>query len=71
MKPALASHSFPDEIYPSERLERALATDRIARLRAALERLDDAQASAGPITYVAPWLDAAGIAAETVDFLFS
>ncbi|HVO16981.1 MAG TPA: methyltransferase domain-containing protein [Alphaproteobacteria bacterium] len=68
IKPALDDHRFPAHILTDERLARALAPERVARLRRALT--EDGGPDA-PITYRAPWFETAQIRPGTVDWIFS
>ena len=69
IKPVLDDHGFPAHVLTDARLARALAPDRVARLRRALEAGGNDAAS--PITYRAPWFDSARIEPGTVDWIFS
>src|SRR5690606_22025848 len=69
IKPALDDHRFPAAVLTETRLARALAPDRVARLRRAL--VADGHDPSSPITYRAPWFDAATIEPGTVDWIFS
>lgn len=69
IKPVLDDHRFPGHILTEARLARALLPERVARLRQAL--LDGGGDPASPITYQAPWFEAARIRPGTVDWIFS
>ena len=58
IKPTLDDHRFPAHILTDARLSRALAPERVARLRGALTDTDN---PASPITYRAPWFESARI----------
>jgi hypothetical protein len=68
IKPVLDDHRFPGHVLTDARLARALAPERVARLRRALS--EDGAAD-GPITYRAPWFEAAQIRPGAVDWIFS
>lgn len=65
LKPALADHRFPAHILGQAALGRALAPDRLARLRADLARPD------GAVRYAAPWTRAACVPPASLDWVFS
>ncbi len=69
IKPAIQDESFPARILPNEHLERALRPERISALRSALER--PGGGNHAPISYVAPWFDAALVREGTIDWIFS
>jgi hypothetical protein len=70
IKPALETTDFPRHILTDERLDRALAADRLARLRAALTP-DGMAAPDAAISYVAPWFEDAQLLRGSVDWIFS
>jgi len=67
MKPSLDDHAFPHHILTAERLRLSLAPERVARIRRAVLGDDPA----GMIRYLAPWRDAAAVAAGSQDLVFS
>jgi SAM-dependent methyltransferase len=67
VKPSLPDYAFPHHILTEERLRRSLAPERVARIRRAV--LDEEPA--GMIRYLAPWRDAAAVAAGSQDMVFS
>ncbi|MCG8543392.1 MAG: class I SAM-dependent methyltransferase [Alphaproteobacteria bacterium] len=69
VKPKLDSYAFPDAILTGPRLDRALAPDRLDRIRRALN--GDQPADAPIVRYVAPWTDAALVESGSVDWIFS
>lgn len=69
IKPVLDDHRFPAHVLTDERLARSLAPERVARLRRVL--LEGGDDPASPITYQAPWFEAARIRPGTVDWIFS
>ena len=69
-KPRLDDYAFPSHVFDEARLEAALAPARIARLRAALAVIRDAEAES-PIRYIAPWFDDGVIRPGSVDMIFS
>jgi SAM-dependent methyltransferase len=69
IKPVLDDHRFPGHVLTEARLARALAPERVARLRRAL--LEGGGDPDSPITYQAPWFEAARIRPGTVDWIFS
>lgn len=69
IKPALESDAFPSHLLTEARMARALAPERVARLREAV--VDDQAGPQSPITYRAPWFDSALIRPGTVDWIFS
>ena len=68
VKPKLDSYQFPDQVLTAERLNRALETNRIARLRKSV-------ASAGVddscIHYKVPWHEFEVIESSSIDMIFS
>ena len=69
IKPVLDDHRFPGHALTEASLARALAPERVARLRWALT--EGGSDPASPITYRAPWFEAAQIRPGTVDWIFS
>lgn len=68
VNPRLPSYAFPSEILTDERLNRALAPERLARIRSAL-RHESAEGIV--IRYTSRWEDPAVIEPETVDLILS
>lgn len=68
VKPFLASYEFPAQILTEERMARALAPERLERIRRALVQPD---APDSPIRYIAPWDDASKVEPGSVEMLFS
>jgi len=70
VKPYLDSYNFPAEILTDERLERALAPKRLARLRAELApsaaKGDDCR-----VSYIVPWDSPTVLRGESIDWIFS
>jgi len=69
IKPAIQDESFPSRILTNEHLEQALRSQRIRALRDALE--EPGAGDHRPISYVAPWFDAALVRERTIDWIFS
>jgi len=69
IKTELEDHSFPSQILDEAFLERALAPERIAMLRAALENC--ASDHGAPISYVVPWHTSLSVANASVDMVLS
>lgn len=69
-KPPLASYAFPREVLSPERLSKALAPDRVERIRRAYQKVGERQ---GEILfrYVAPWTDPSSVPLHSVDLVFS
>lgn len=67
VKPYLASYAFPNTVLSDAHLSRALANDRVAALRRALER----NSHDGAVSYRAPWFDASVVERASIDMLFS
>ncbi len=67
VKPVLSDLSFPHGILTDERLQRALAADRIRHLRAQLV----AGGSDSPVRHVAPWIGQAAAEQGQFDWIFS
>jgi hypothetical protein len=67
IKPNLDDYAFPRHILTEERMERALAPERVARIRRALLGHDEA----GMIRYLAPWQNVAALAPASQDMVFS
>jgi hypothetical protein len=65
IQPALDSHDFPAHLLPDDRLEAALAPDRVARLRRDVESLS------GAVTYVPNWYERNMAPPVQVDFILS
>lgn len=65
LKPRLADYAFPHSLLPGDRLDAALAPERVETLRRALRE------GGGPITYVAPWDDPAVVEPGSLDWIFS
>lgn len=70
VKPYLPSYEFPRRILAEEHLSRALATDRIAAVRRALERMNET-AGEVVIAYRVPWYQTGVIERDSVDMLYS
>lgn len=68
LKPAPASYAFPHALLGEQALGRALAPERIAGIRAAIDHAADAPSM---IVYQAPWNDPAVIRPSSVDLIFS
>ncbi len=68
VKPALDDYAFPHAVLDDARLARALAPERIARIRASLS---DTTAAASMIEYRVPWADASVVRPDSVDMIFS
>lgn len=68
VKPYLPSYAFPSRILTDLHLARALAPERVASIRRALEHVD---ADLGLVSYRAPWFDAGVVERNSVDMLFS
>jgi hypothetical protein len=66
--PRLPNYRFPHHILTPQRLERALAPERVERIRASLR---DCASADSLITYRVPWYGADVIQSESVDMLFS
>ena len=66
--PTLSSYDFPLDILPEEHLDRALANERIERLRSSVM---NTEAPDSPIRYIAPWADSSILERESVDMIFS
>ncbi len=66
--PTLASYAFPHSVLRPERLARALAPDRLERVRRSLEHVD---APGSMIQYRAPWTDSGLIEDDAVDLVMS
>ena len=62
---------FPSHILTDERLERALAPDRIRKIRERLTAMPAAPSDEPSIRYNAPWMSAATIKKESVDVIIS
>jgi hypothetical protein len=67
IKPSLGDYAFPHHILTEERLRRSLAAERVARIRRAVLGEDPG----GMIRYLAPWREAAAVAAGSQDMVFS
>ena len=67
LKPRLDSNAFPSEILSEARLRKALADDRLKRIRQAVA----APGANSFIKYAAPWFQADVIRRESVDMIFS
>ena len=68
VKPNLASYQFPDQVLTAERLNRALETNRIARLR---KSVVSAGADDSCAHYKVPWHDVEVIESSSIDMIFS
>ena len=68
VKPDLASYEFPDQVLTAERLNRALETNRIARLR---KSVVSAGVDDSCIHYKVPWHDADVVEPNSIDMIFS
>jgi hypothetical protein len=66
--PTLSAYDFPVDILPEEHLDRALAEERIERIRMSVMNMD---APDSPIKYIVPWNDSAVLEKESVDMIFS
>jgi len=66
--PRLSSYAFPGEILTSERLNRTLAPDRLARIRSALRQ---GAAEGIEVRYVSRWENTAAVELEAVDLILS
>lgn len=66
--PRLDSYAFPREILTDDRLNRALAPDRLTRIRSALRQ---GTSNTIEIRYASPWDDPAVVEPESVDMLLS
>jgi hypothetical protein len=75
VKPYLPSYEFPEHILTQERLAGCLAPSRLAKIRHALERVNDTPDARGEegvrIIYRAPWNDPAVIERGTIDLVYS
>ena len=68
IRPLLANYEFPSQLLTEAHLEKTLAPERVAAIRTAITSMSDA---AGPVQYVAPWLDGSLVRAADVDMIFS
>ena len=68
--PRLSSYDFPSHILSEAHLARALAPQRIQKLRADLAALH-APSPHSAISYICPWTDASVIQPASADFIFS
>jgi len=68
VKPALESYAFPHDILTAERLEGALAPERIDEIDAALTT---GGLGSGLVTYKVPWISQEAIEAGTIDMIYS
>lgn len=70
VKPYLPSYEFPRRVLPEEHLSRALAPDRLAAIRRALERVNE---TGGEVTiaYRVPWYKTDVVERDSVDMLYS
>ena len=66
IRPKLGSYGFPAQIMTAERLTRALAPERLARLRRSV-----AGADIGHVRYVVPWYETEVIEDRSVNMIFS
>ena len=71
LRPRLKSYDFPAGILPGERLDPALADERVECIRQCLTRWDGHEQGGIRIRYVAPWNDPAVVENASVDFLMS
>ena len=78
IKPPLQHLRFPSAILSDTHLEKCLAPERLAALRAALTQLSSDEScvtrrimDASPITYRVPWFDENVIVASSLDMIFS
>ncbi len=68
VKPVLDDYAFPHRVLDDARLARALAPERVQRIRASLA---DTTAPDSMIAYRVPWADASVIERDSVDMIFS
>jgi hypothetical protein len=68
VKPRLEDYRFPADILDDNRLQAALAPDRIAKIRASL---DDLHSKDSSIEYKAPWYDESTLDRGFVDMIYS
>ena len=68
LNPGLDSYAFPHQLLDEDSMRAALSIDRIAAIRAAIDRAGDADSM---IRYQAPWNDPSSIPAGSVDLIFS
>jgi SAM-dependent methyltransferase len=68
VKPYLDDYSFPAKILDEARLDRALETSRLERIR---RSITDVQSKESLIQYRAPWLDADVLEKASVDMVYS
>jgi len=68
--PRLKSYDFPAHMLDDERLQRALAPDRIQKIRRDLASLYH-PGDATSVNYICPWSDADAVQAGSVDIVFS
>lgn len=71
IKTQLDDHQFPSHILTEEHLAKALAPERIAKLRMALAKCGQAIDLDSPITYVVPWFASSSVSKASVDMVFS
>jgi Methyltransferase domain len=74
IQPELNDYSFPHHILTDSVLAASLHPDRLAKIRRAIEQLDNPDFAAGPdcmICYKVPWTDTAVIETGKVDMIIS
>ena len=71
VRPRLQSYRFPDDILPEESLVKFVTSERVARLRNDLLRMNDGSRSGAAIRYFAPWSDEGLVEPESVDMVVS
>lgn len=68
LAPAVSAYAFPATLLGDETLSRALAPDRIARIRRALAGHETTDVS---VSYAVPWQDATAVVPESIDMAYS
>jgi Methyltransferase domain len=68
VKPSLESYEFPSNILTPERMEKALSSGRLERIR---KSLDGTSGDKGVIQYRVPWFATEVIDKESVDLIYS
>ncbi|CAK8724925.1 Methyltransferase type 11 domain-containing protein [Candidatus Electrothrix laxa] len=68
VKPYLDNYSFPEHIFPEERLNRCLKPERLERIR---ESIQNPHRDDSVIRYVVPWSSQSVLERNTVDLIFS
>lgn len=71
VRPQLHSYRFPDDILPEESLLKSLNSNRVARIRNDLLRMNDGSRSGATIRYFAPWSNEGLVEPESVDMVTS